>query len=1424
MMKTEKHFDVTDDESDKEKDNYEYYHENDRNGNTHDDEYPEDNEASEKETEASTEFDENEPSFYSNEPQKEISYFPDKNKSIGKSLVAKQSSPGVHSIRKLLSPERIPDTEYSDDFETVEKEHEASNEFEEIEPTFNPEERQKEKQYLYDKNRRPGKNFVAKKSQIGFRSFQQETPPEITPDDEYSEDFETNEKEHESSGEIDENQAIFYSKPKTENSYLSESSGRNLAAKKSSIVLHPIRKALSPDMRSEIENNKNFIVKNFSDLIENEDDLRTKFGETRIDANTKSPKYFYNELSPSTDETPVESDLSSADDNGIRYMTTKSNETIIIENTSSPKRHMREGDGIKIKNESSTWEVDSGLQTAALKGSEGTQKVTILKHITLKETSRKEEQNTLNSPQESRQETLKPQSRTSVENTGLQPRTAVEGETIVLLEGSHIPGKNYGPEDDTFGYYASVYPYDSSNKQIGDFKNQKGLQKVIDIDSHVKQAHHVHTDSGKLNNGDVSSYGTISDGHTSTNLPAEIKYDLNSNSNQQETEKSIFEGYNNHGNGISKQYFFTLPSSGLKSSKSYEPVTNVHKGTEVTASEYDSDSASGHDQQADILGSIDANEHTTNFKGNVHTGSNDYDSQNEKLVPITEADPNQLYIDPSTGELIKVVYEEDSAKIHDSSIGYQPKEYQDNKKADLSNYQVKLLQPVNYNEQTQDYSSNGKQTVANYENDAGISTGGYTPTDLHKSNAQDISLDLKSSKYGNNKGSQVIIPSYIEKDKTNANDYSQTQGGNGQKFIILCDKLHEQIKSQGLKGYPQIQNHQIQLDYNPSLNTNHPEHSGSEEGTKSHHDFKGSNFDLLRKPKGNEGENAYLGNIHNGVIGGEVTLGNNYKGDNIVPHFEKGSNNDYSGSITNSKGSSGYGEEIGGHLISKGEKPNFSVHNLKSPNTSPPSGSLSKGVNINHFHGDNQNFQHVVFVKPQSNFKGTKYRPPQKATNKGIRNHENYKASLQNMFGFNSGEYSPMTQPQYGKHKHSNFNSANDMKGSISHKEFNLMNNDKGSNLYGQNNGIKESNSYGQNNDIKVSNLYGQNNNIKGSSLYGQNKIKVSELHSLNHDKGSSLYGQNNIKGSNLHGLNHDKGSNLYGQNNIGGSIIHDQNYNGGVYGSQFQNYHKEGGQENPYGDSGKQNIKGIGHFKGIGIGGNIKNQNTDGSYASTPNKHNSFKGALLDSNNETPYQSSKGQYDNGGYATIKSGGMVGGQHNSGIIGGHYKDAQQYTDKNSYNIKNSLIDASAFGVQHGTHQPEEYFLVEVDDNNHNGDLQPHGGYYYIPFGNHHNEQNSYLNQNNGHLVHARSTNGDNKQSNIKFVYDGGKDRTYQLKNLAVTGMHMARAVLPLLQAPTERSIKGNINFGVQIKRNPSLLVPEYRIDSRVDSASNSTKS
>ncbi|GIY51440.1 uncharacterized protein CEXT_237111 [Caerostris extrusa] len=289
-----------------------------------------------------------------------------------------------------------------------------------------------------------------------------------------------------------------------------------------------------------------------------------------------------------------------------------------------------------------------------LKQAEGTRKITILKQK-MTHTVSKEEQGSINihqNPQHRSPSDERIASESLIGNNDSPKHEKIEKreETIVFVKGTHIPGKNYGPEDDTFGYYFDTYENQQPNSEL-----VKQFQTNIKGGPSSESSHRIqHNNHG--------------DGYSTQYF-----------SNSQPISSGLIHANKNQ---INKEY--SSPSS--RKINQVDPPTTAHEG-EIT---YDFPRNQGK-QLADTNSQHSYNENNgpaiENLADRNHHGENQH-------VSLSDIDPDQMYIDENTGQLIKFVTEEEARKLGIKA------EY-------LTNEQIKEYSPTNFEKhsgQDQDYS------------------------------------------------------------------------------------------------------------------------------------------------------------------------------------------------------------------------------------------------------------------------------------------------------------------------------------------------------------------------------------------------------------------------------------------------------------------------------------------------------------------------------------------------------------------------------------------------------------------------------------------------------------------------------------------------------------------------------------------------
>ncbi|GFV80954.1 uncharacterized protein TNCV_2269381 [Trichonephila clavipes] len=878
----------------------------------------------------------------------------------------------------------------------------------------------------------------------------------------------------------------------------------------------------------------------------------------------------------------------------------------------------------------------------SLKKSGGTRKVTIRKHKTMHSVSREEEESIIQK---------NPHSRLSIEesiNSKPQPRSndlpkhqehpEKREEVIVLVKGTHIPGKNYGPEDDLFGYYKNTYDSLPDSVHDGNFKKQV-----------------------------VQNYGPTS---------------VMSNGVK----------YNNHGDGISTQYFinnhpkstssFYATNNEGKKQYIFPPIEYIPKVTRSAQSVKKSKNDATYNlpeqpkEQIYIENPQHRNEKPT------YSEENAPETRNQDENQYAAIDPNQLYVDGETGELIKFVYEED----------------------------VEKHQTPNAEDQTDEHSSSYLQKDSGQEQYHGNLGDSSNPHDL-ESEGKSISFEHGNAEYTNTENSDLSVPEPIAK-QIKGKYHGQSISDTDVQYHVPSKDL--EAKS-NYRSVPFEESYTTQANPNEDIYNNNNEHN---EGSKyvvlcpghSGKDHKQEDYgnklntDSDSYPASNS-KNLYEQN-HNNFKGSSDTA-EGYGKTNNYPTYDKNSNypefkvlenNNYENknygielSTSNDFKENGEGHYVetlyepqtdeeslkNGHFPVLNDKGNENYAKFPEKTDYVVKSHFPKGphqsTNFKYPNTRKQNQVYFEFTKPQNNYKGASLKQNGSPGFNSVRNHENFKTSLGSLFGHNSGSFSNQKNPQQTNLFTSNFQKP----------------------------------SYNKGNEAYIS------------------QKDLSELQLQNSYKDSGFgTSHNSFKGS----------LENYGGNNLNSGYV----------------------------------IQNIGSHMGVDSFGNTKGLGQLGGY-----KPNGVT-----------------------YSSYNTNVQLNSQHKSPKGYGDLKGIRQFQE------------------------PEEYIVVEEDDTD--GIKGTDGGDSYLL-----QYQDNFKGQKNGfspskdiggHAVLNGGTTYTAEQPKIRFIVDGGKDRTFHLRRLATSGFHMARGVLPLMY-PTSRPryIKGNLQFGLQIsKRTGSTESPQYFIESRSD--------
>ncbi|GFT50025.1 uncharacterized protein NPIL_336031 [Nephila pilipes] len=678
------------------------------------------------------------------------------------------------------------------------------------------------------------------------------------------------------------------------------------------------------------------------------------------------------------------------------------------------------------------------------KESGGTRKITIRKSKTMHSVSREEEESIVQKNPHLRKKKKNPRRRLSPNESTVtkpQPRSndlpkqqenlEKREEVIVLVEGTDIPGQNYGPENDLLGYYKNKYdnlPPDSNHG--------------INIKAEVVE------NSGPTS---VSSNGI---------------------------------NYNNHGDGISTQYFinnhpkstrsFYFTDNEGKKQYNFPPTEIIPKVTHSVQTVATSDGDSNYNlPERHHKEQIYAENPQIVNKKHAYSQENIPETRNQDENQYVAIDPNQVYIDGDTGELIKFVYEDDGEK-HETP---QTKDQINEKSSYLQTDSGQLHHHGNLEDSNLPHGLENEGKSVNFEHNSGkieyTHSGNaelYAPspvTELVNSNHHGQLISETDAQYHappkdleakSNYHSVPFEGSHTTQENHNSDAYNNNGYNDDSKYVVLC---------------PGHGNNQE--DYENKLNVDSHSHSvsNSKSGSnQNHNNFKGSSDIPVDYGKTNDyhvPDKEHIatanGNYGNENYGSKLSSSKDFKGigeghyEEILyePQVDEESLKNAHFPVLSNKGNG-----------NNAKFPKKTDYVIKSHFSKGPYG----GTDVKYPKTRKQNPVYFEFTKPQNNYKGgTGLKQNGSPGYNNVRSHENFRASLGNLYGYNSESFSSGKNQQLTNHITSNFQNSGYNKGNevyISQKDLNelqIQNHLKGSGFGNPQNNFKGSlENYGGNN------------------------------------------------------------------------------------------------------------------------------------------------------------------------------------------------------------------------------------------------------------------------------------------------------------------------------------------------------------------------
>ncbi|KAF8796186.1 hypothetical protein HNY73_000598 [Argiope bruennichi] len=1018
-----------------------------------------------------------------------------------------------------------------------------------------------------------------------------------------------------------------------------------------------------------------------------------------------------------------------------------------------------------------------------LNEAEDTRKVTILKQKTVHSVSKEEEQETVNI----RQNPIKRLSdddivaiETQSDSTDLQQpvkqdKIEKREETIVLVEGTHIPGKNYGPEDDLFGYYTDSYDNQESNS-----KHNQMVGTALNNGPSVQSPHKIRQD----NHGDGFS----------------TRYFVN---HPKLSEDS-------HDNNFKENERFVFPPS-----KSPPRVTHEIRAVSLVEGEK---SLSLPEKHGKSRTNAKYQENRNNAKTTEPIQSAGHEGEDQYVV--VDVDPNQIYMDEKTGQLIKFVTEEEAEKLGVTA------EHQVEKGRNENSAQERPERNPHYGHLEEFSTSLGSKEKG--INSQIFGNGGDTKryvelTNVDLSSHSPINKRRKGQKSQfvglNKKSVQLQVPVSDISGQSNLHTVSY-EGSNGVQENHENYDLSSHSKRINSKN-PQFipvkgkNTHVPVMDIipKPKFRTVSYEDSHGVGGDQ-------GNYDVSSYSEGISSKKPQFVAVNEKSVQFHVPMKDTIANSKFRSVSHEGSHN------LKSRSGSTSGTE---YIVLCPEKFDHSEHNQ----------DFGKKLNFDSLGNTATNKQNIE-NDYQNNFKGSGDATIQ------YDNDDGYKISSDGLN--NSGNEVTYTEDNFETH---GGNQA-------------IVENFKGSEE-----GLQEKPGYGQLNDFQIGGKSIKSENIgnfKGSAggldgesdpgilyeLQADGKSKKDDytemplykenMHLYKKDTESSVssfpskgkavstvyfsmvhHKAKNSRKPRLNKQNQNHFEFAKPQNNFKGIS---QKQNGGLrmnsihdhenFRVSLQNLYGHNGGSFSSGKNKDSNFESLGYSKGnnnyiLPTGVNFKGQQLYEEVNLSP-PQSSIKGSsgsYNENNLKSGFNFQNSRKPSGGYSSGISGsgsGKNGGYKSNGIS---YSSPNANLQPNSYQMVQNQF--AGLNNVHQSDGPVEYIIVEEDDNNH--EIKGISEDPFLLEYENYNKRNNVGLPSTGGLEHQphviKSSTTYSMEPNVRFVVDGGRDTAPRLRRLAATGFHMARGVLPYFPISGPRSIKGNLNFGLEInkRKGPAIISP-----------------
>ncbi|XP_035211796.1 homeobox protein 2-like [Stegodyphus dumicola] len=1152
----------------------------------------------------------------------------------------------------------------------------------------------------------------------------------------------------------------------------------------------------------------------------------------------------------------------------------------------------------------------------SLKEAGDTQKVTIVKEKSVHSTSTEEEQERVNiesNPSNERfdSEKLIPDDHHIPIDVTENHQIRKQDETVVLVEGAHIPGKNYGPEDDTFGYYSESYKPDQPSRLP--IRRKVKIVKVVKprVRNQIPQ-------NAILNNhGNGLSSQYIIRNHNDNLKNGNFRFNNNHQPLVQPGRETLYINHNINGRGqniasdrasnhvvllqdnrqhqilnddIKPPVFHQNQNQEFNTAPQQVPVNLENKLhghlLEDGQQAFHSQSRNRNQVYIQLINTPEDEKRVANSNLNQ---KEEFKGPKTVFFPNANRKENPLIVD--NVQLIQVIHPQSEqylhnhghenlphnrnvpnqrTVIHNQFISQQPEKAFNNGNENIGYIEI----PVTHLQQLHISPEVGGERAHTHPNNEGhISVQTAANNQGTGEQAYILLCDQNTYSHGTNAG-QFGEKGNIEHSAPNVNNFGTS--GIVQNVDHYKGSEYELNSSQGTNKNTEsvktseqdynLGNSAYDLTFNTQTNDNHFKGTPTTLNDHNQGNFQGSEYSIsedagvtnLAIPIGdseiqhlNHGSAKAQGHYKGTDLQNPQREQLSYKGQDF-PELQ-GQNKALGIGITvhnSGKNNAGFGVPqhqgtYDGHQQNSNIHQNSNFENQQSYDHKNPNNIL---IQTEGSYGQQ-------LPQPQGHLKGTAIGD---VNEQGYsqQNHEKQNINNGKALGIgiavhasgNTGVHSEDIQ------NHGNYNNQ---------QKNNLNGHYKGSDFSQQNFGHNQQNTfkpqYGGSGHVLIqpqgefkgtghgiSHGSGQQQPIyKSIEHQDQNNAKALGIGIALHTAGNDNlnFGAHQSRGNNQEGnLNsHYKGTDFIQQQSYGFKKLNNPipQTEGSVHGqgiSASQGSLKSTGEAIIY-DQQQYKNSGLNtgthnqrHATAVGFGINSGISPSQGFYngnSLSDSRGISFKQRNFRSNRQTPFAHSsgdssfnqgKGSFQNPRHGFTKTG-TASGKNPAKLLGNKMPYGMSYAANKNLQ-QSEFLQYESLKPTHSKYQIEEpidIILVEEDDNSYQNSGGSGEDYYHIQQDSNGNSQNSGTHHGSGDFYNVENSNIEQQHSNVKILVDGGKDRTYPIRQLATVGLHVARNVLPHVKKSRAKSITGNINFGVEIKKGGNAPQnSQYNIESRND--------